>query len=100
MEGKQPRRRRFARGWSPFARAEGSSCEAAAAALLLALEHQDCALDDLTPDRYSSVRRAHPELELPRAVVIRRVCGGWRKALEAADGRASALSRQGVTHDD
>ena len=80
--------------WSPFARPEGSSEEAAAEAILRAVEHEGCAIDELTPDRYSRIRRANPELGLPRAIVLRRVCGGWRPALEAAEERAAALARQ------
>ena len=46
-------------GWSPFARNDGD-CDAVAQALLTALDHEDCALDQLTPTRYAELRRQAP----------------------------------------
>ena len=79
--------------WSPFARNESRDCEAAAQALLAALEHEDCALDELTPTRYAELRRKRPQLGLPRTTTVTGVCGSWASAVEAAHRRASALAR-------
>ena len=79
--------------WSPFARNDGD-CDAVAQALLTALEHEDCALEQLTPTRYSEVRRKRPQIGLPRTTTVTAVCGSWRSAVEAAERRAAALARQ------
>lgn len=79
--------------WSPFARNESPDCEAVAQALLAALEHEDCALDELTPTVYAELRRKRPQLGLPRTTTVTSVCGSWRLAVEAAHRRAAALSR-------
>jgi hypothetical protein len=80
-------------GWSPFARNEGD-CDAVAQALLSALDHEDCALDQLTPTRYAELRRRRPQLGLPRTTTVTAVCGSWNRAVEAAERRASALARR------
>ena len=80
-------------GWSPFAR-NNADCEAVAHALLTALEHEDCPLDELTPTRYSEVRRKRPHMGLPRTTTVTAVCGSWNRAVEAAERRASALARR------
>jgi hypothetical protein len=79
--------------WSPFARNDGDS-DAVAQALLTALEHEDCALEHLTPTRYSEVRRKRPQMGLPRTTTVTAVCGSWRSAVDAAERRAAALARQ------
>lgn len=79
--------------WSPFARNDGD-CDAVAQALLTALEHEDCALEQLTPTRYSEVRRKRPQIGLPRTTTVTAVCGSWRSAVDAAERRAAALARQ------
>ena len=80
--------------WSPFARNDGADCEAVAQALLAALEHEDCPLDQLTPSRYAELRRRRPQMGLPRATTVTTVCGSWNRAVEAAEHRASALARR------
>lgn len=79
--------------WSPFARNESRDCDAVAQALLAALEHEDCALDELTPTRYSELRRKRPQMGLPRTTTVTSVCGSWALAVEAAHRRAAALVR-------
>ena len=80
-------------GWSPFARNDGD-CDAVAQALLSALDHEDCVLDELTPTRYAELRRRRPQLGLPRTTTVTAVCGSWTRAVEAAERRASALARR------
>lgn len=80
--------------WSPFARNDGADCEAVAQALLAALEHEDCPLEELTPTRYTELRRKRPQMGLPRATTVTTVCGSWRKAVEAAERRAAELTRR------
>ncbi len=80
-------------GWSPFARNDGD-CDAVAQALLTALEHEDCALDQLTPTRYAELRRRRPHIGLPRTTTVTAVCGSWHRAVEAAERRAAALTRR------
>jgi hypothetical protein len=80
-------------GWSPFARNDGD-CDAVAQALLTALEHEDCALDQLTPTRYAELRRRRPHIGLPRTTTVTAVCGSWNRAVEAAERRAAALTRR------
>ncbi len=79
--------------WSPFARNDGD-CDAVAQALLTALEHEDCALEQLTPTRYAEVRRRRPQIGLPRTTTVTAVCGSWNRAVEAAERRAAALTRR------
>lgn len=79
--------------WSPFARNDGD-CDAVAQALLTAIEHEDCALEHLTPTRYSELRRRRPQIGLPRTTTVTAVCGSWHRALEAAERRAAALTRR------
>ena len=80
--------------WSPFARNDGADCEAVAQALLAALDHEDCALDELTPTRYAELRRRRPQMGLPRTTTVTAVCGSWQRAVEAAEHRAAALTRR------
>ena len=80
--------------WSPFARNDGADCEAVAHALLTALDHEDCPLEELTPTRYAEVRRKRPQMGLPRTTTVTAVCGSWTRAVEAAERRASALARR------
>jgi hypothetical protein len=80
--------------WSPFARNDGADCEAVAQALLTALDHEDCPLEELTPTRYAEVRRRRPHIGLPRTTTVTAVCGTWARAVEAAERRASALARR------
>lgn len=87
------RKEEGAAGWSPFARNEGD-CDAVAQALLAALDHEDCVLDELTPTRYAELRRRRPQLGLPRTTTVTAVCGSWNRAVEAAERRASALARR------
>ena len=87
-------RKQAAEDWSPFARNDGPDCEAVAQALLTALEHDGCALDELTPTRYAEVRRRRPHIGLPRTTTVTAVCGSWHRAVEAAERRASALARR------
>ena len=79
--------------WSPFARNDGD-CDAVAQALLTAIEHEDCALENLTPTRYSELRRRRPHIGLPRTTTVTAVCGSWNRAVEAAERRAAALTRR------
>lgn len=80
--------------WSPFAHDDGPDCEAVADALLSALEHEHCALDELTPTRYSELRRRRPQMGLPRTTTVTSVCGSWQRAVEVAEHRAAALIRR------
>lgn len=82
------------RNWSPFARNDGADCEAVAHALLTALEHEQCALDELTPGRYADLRRRRPQIGLPRTTTVTAVCGSWVQAIEAAERRAAAITRR------
>lgn len=84
---------RFVSHWSPFARNESRDCDAVAQALLTALEHEECALDELTPTRYAELRRKRPQMGLPRTTTVTGVCGSWASAIEAAHRRAAALVR-------
>jgi hypothetical protein len=87
------RKKDEAGGWSPFASNEGD-CDAVAQALLAALDHEDCPLDQLTPTRYAELRRRRPGLGLPRTTTVTAVCGSWKSAVEAAERRASAIARR------
>ena len=88
------RRGEEAGGWSPFARNDGADCEAVAQALLIAVEHETCPLDELTPTRYAELRRKRPHIGLPRTTTVTAVCGNWNRAVEAAERRASAIARR------
>jgi len=88
------RGRNDAESWSPFARNDGADCEAVAQALLTALDHENCPLDELTPTRYAEVRRKRPHMGLPRTTTVTAVCGSWHRAVEAAERRASATVRR------
>jgi hypothetical protein len=87
------RRQEKAEGWSPFARND-ADCDAVAQALLTAVEHETCTLDELTPTRYSELRRKRPHIGLPRTTTVTAVCGSWHRAVEVAELRASALARR------
>jgi hypothetical protein len=87
------RRQENAGGWSPFARND-ADCDAVAQALLTAVEHETCTLDELTPTRYAELRRKRPHMGLPRTTTVTAVCGSWHRAVEAAERRASALARR------
>jgi hypothetical protein len=87
------RSRNEAKGWSPFARNDGDT-EAVAQALLAAIEHEDCSVAELTPTRYAELRRKRPQMGLPRTTTVTAVCGSWSRAIEAAERRASALTRR------
>jgi len=80
--------------WSPFANNDGADCQAVAQALLKALEHEECALGDLTPTRYAELRRQRPQMGLPRTTTVTAVCGSWARAVEAAERHAAALTRR------
>lgn len=82
--------------WSPFARNEAADCDAVAQALLNALEHEECALDELTATRYAELRRRRPQMGLPRTSTVTAVCGSWREAVDAAERHAAALTRRGA----
>jgi hypothetical protein len=72
------------RRWSPFARPPWRDCKAAAEAVLKARELEQCALDELTQERYADVRGRHPQIGLPRDTTIALACGSWSSALEQA----------------
>jgi len=84
--------------WSPFASPPWRDCRAAAEAVLRARELEQCALDELTQERYADLRGRNPHLGLPRDTTIERACGSWHSALEQASALASsALRLQFVT---
>ena len=84
--------------WSPFARPPWRDCRAAAEAVLRARELEQCALDELTQQRYADVRGRNPHVGLPRDTTIERACGSWTGALEQAAALAcSALRLNFVT---
>ena len=80
--------------WSPFASNDGADCEAVAQALLTAVEHEACTLEELTLTRYAELRHKRPQMGLPRTTTVTKVCGSWRSAVEAAERRAAALTRR------
>ncbi|HEY2603473.1 MAG TPA: hypothetical protein VGI67_18090 [Thermoleophilaceae bacterium] len=83
--------------WSPFARPPWRDCRAAAEAVLRALDLEQCALDELTQERYVDVRGRNPHIGLPRDTTIERACGSWTSAIEQAAALAcSALRLQFV----
>ena len=79
--------------WSPFARPPWRDCEAAAQAVLRARDLEECALDELTEERYIDIRGRHPHIGLPRATTIERACGSWSAAIEQASALLCALLR-------
>lgn len=79
--------------WSPFALDDGADCAAVAQALLKAVEHEKCSLDELTPTRYTELRARRPQIGLPRTTTVTAVCGSWRHAVEAAERHAAAVTR-------
>jgi hypothetical protein len=82
-------------GWSPFARPPWRDCEAAAKAVLRALDLDGCALHDLSEDRYVAIRDRAPGAGLPRVTTLTRACGSWASALEQAAALAAAGLREG-----
>jgi hypothetical protein len=74
--------------WSPFASPPWRDCRAAAEAVLRARELAQCALDELTQERYTDVRARHPQIGLPRDTTVERACGSW----DAAVGQAGLLA--------
>ena len=54
--------------WSPFARPPWRDCKAAAEAVLKARELEQCALDELTQERYADVRGRHPHIAIARFI--------------------------------
>jgi hypothetical protein len=81
--------------WSPFARPPWRDCRAAAEAVLRARELEQCALDELTQERYVDVRGRNPHVGLPRDTTIERACGSWTGALEQAAALACSALRLG-----
>ncbi len=81
--------------WSPFARPPWRDCRAAAEAVLRARELEQCALDELTQERYTDVRGRNPHVGLPRDTTIERACGSWSGALEQAAALACSALRLG-----
>jgi hypothetical protein len=81
--------------WSPFARPPWRDCRAAAEAILRAREMEQCALDELTQERYVDVRGRNPHVGLPRDTTIERACGSWTGALEQAAALACSALRLG-----
>jgi hypothetical protein len=79
--------------WSPFARPPWRDCRAAAEAVLRARELEQCALDELTQERYADVRGRNPHVGLPRDTTIERACGSWPSALEQASALACSALR-------
>ena len=79
--------------WSPFARPPWRDCRAAAEAVLRARELEQCALDELTQERYADVRGRNPHVGLPRDTTIERACGSWSSALEQASALACSALR-------
>jgi hypothetical protein len=79
--------------WSPFARPPWRDCRAAAEAVLRARELEECALDELTQQRYADVRGRNPHVGLPRDTTIERACGSWHGALEQAAALACSALR-------
>lgn len=80
--------------WSPFAKNIGADCAAVAQALLTAMDHEECALEELTATRYAELRRRRPQMGLPRTTTVTAVCGSWRAAVEAAEQHAAAVTRR------
>jgi len=80
--------------WSPFARPLWRDSRAAAEAVLRARELEQCALGDLTEERYVEVRQRNPHIGLPRATTILRACGSWISAMEQAAALVSAQVRR------
>jgi hypothetical protein len=85
--------------WSPFARPAWRDSRAAAEAVLRARELEQCALDELTRQRYVDVRGRNPHIGLPRDTTIEKACGSWASALEQAAQLASAGLRLGFATD-
>jgi hypothetical protein len=81
--------------WSPFARPPWRDCRAAAEAVLRAREIEECALGELTQERYADVRGRNPHVGLPRATTIERACGSWSSAIEQASALACSALRLG-----
>jgi hypothetical protein len=81
-------------GWSPFAKLPWRDSEAAAKAVLRALDLDGCALADLSEDRYVAIRDRLPGAGLPRLTTLTRACGSWAAAIEQAAALAAAGLRR------
>ena len=81
--------------WSPFASPPWRDCKAAAEAVLRARDLEQCALDELTQDRYVDIRAQNPHVGLPRDTTIEKACGSWTAALEQASALVSQSLRLG-----
>ena len=79
--------------WSPFARPPWRDCKAAAEAVLRARDLEQCALVELTQERYVDIRAQHPHVGLPRDTTIEKACGSWTAALEQAAALVSRTLR-------
>jgi hypothetical protein len=80
--------------WAPFAGPLEPHCAAVAEALLRACEQGDCAIVNLTPERYDDIRSRMPHLGLPRTTTIVGACGGWEEAIGHALVKAAMEMRE------
>jgi hypothetical protein len=76
------------------ARLVARELKAVARALRTAAELERCTLDDLTPLRYTDLRRRRPGIGLPRTTTLTTLCGSWESAIEAARLPATDLTRE------
>jgi hypothetical protein len=81
--------------WSPFASPPWRDCKAAAEAVLRARDLEECALGELTQERYVDIRAQNPHVGLPRATTIEKACGSWNAAVEQASALVSQALRLG-----
>jgi hypothetical protein len=79
--------------WSPFASPPWRDCKAAAEAVVRARDLEECALGELTQERYADIRGRNPHLGLPRDTTIEKACGSWGAALEQASALVSQALR-------
>lgn len=79
--------------WSPFARPPWRDCKAAAEAVVRARDLDQCALGELTQERYVAIRAENPHVGLPRDTTIEKACGSWTAALEQAAALVSRTLR-------
>jgi hypothetical protein len=79
--------------WSPFASPPWRDCKAAAEAVLRARDIDECALGELTQERYADIRAQHPHVGLPRDTTIEKACGSWTAAVEQASALVSKALR-------
>ena len=64
--------------------------------MLRARDLEQCALGELTQERYVSVRAQNPHVGLPRDTTIEKACGSWTAAVEQASALVSAALRLGL----